>query len=245
MKKSQYYELDILRLLGALWHRLWAVILSGLIFAGAGFGLSSYVITPKYEAEALMYVNNISSSLGSTSFSISSSELTAAQSLADTYIIILKTRSTLNEVIEAEDLDYTYEELYDMVSSETVNNTEVFSIRVTSREPQEAKRIANAIARILPEKISDVVDGSSVRIVDYAVSPEESVFPDVIKFTALGFIAGALLACVIIVIHEMLDTLIHDEEFLIETYHFPVLAVLPDHSKPNQMPKYHKKSERE
>lgn len=240
MKKSQYYELDILRLLGALWHRLWAIILSGLIFAGAGFAVSSYAIAPKYEAEALMYVNNSSSSLGSSSFSISSSELTAAQSLADTYIIILKTRSTLNKVITEEKLDYTYDELYEMVSSEAVNGTEVFSIRVTSEDPQEARRIANAIARILPEKISDVVDGSSVRVVDYAVAPEESVSPDIVKFTAVGFLAGALFACVIIVIRAMLDTLIHDEEYLIETYHFPVLAVIPDHSKSNQMPKYHK-----
>lgn len=240
MKNSQYYELDILRLLGALWHRLWAIILSGLIFAGAGFGVSAYLLTPKYEAEALMYVNNSSASLGNTSFSISSSELTAAQSLADTYIIILKTRSTLNEVITKENLDYTYDELYEMVSSETVNGTEVFSIRVTSEDPQEARRIANAIARILPEKISDVVDGSSVRVVDYAVSPEESVSPNIIKFTAVGFFAGVLFACAIIVIRSMMDTLIHDEQYLIETYHFPVLAVIPDHTKSNQMSKYHK-----
>ena len=240
MKKSEYYELDLLRLLGALWHRFWAILLSGLLLSGAGFAISSYVLLPKYEAEALMYVNNTSSSLGSTSFSISSSELTAAQSLADTYIIILKTRATLNEVIEKENLDYTYEELSEKVSSETVNSTEVFSIRVTSNDPQEAMQIANAIAKILPQKISNVVDGSSVRVVDYAALPEEAVSPNVIKYTALGFLVGAILACGIIVIFALMDTLIHEEAYLIETYPYPILAVIPDHAKPNQTPTYHR-----
>ena len=228
MRNSQYYELDILHLLGQLWRRLWLIVIAGLLFGGGGFAFSTFVVTPKYEAETLMYVNNTSASLGNTSFSISSSELTAAQSLADTYIIILKARTTLNEVIEKEDLDYTYEELYDMISSDAVNGTEVFSICVTSEDPEEAKNIANAIARILPDKISGIVDGSSVRVVDYAVTPSESV----------GFLGGALLVCIIIVIRTLLDTLIHDEDYIIQTYDFPILAVIPDHTKSSEKYKY-------
>lgn len=169
MRNSQYYELDILHLLGQLWAppMAYSYCRPGFL-AAADLPFQHLWLTPKYEAEALMYVNNTSASLGNTSFSISSSELTAAQSLADTYIIILKARTTLNEVIEKEDLDYTYEELYDMISSDAVNGTEVFSICVTSEDPEEAKNIANAIARILPDKISGIVDGSSVRVVDYA-----------------------------------------------------------------------------
>lgn len=238
MRNSQYYELDILHLLGQLWRRLWLIVIAGLLFGGGGFAFSTFVVTPKYEAEALMYVNNTSASLGNTSFSISSSELTAAQSLADTYIIILKARTTLNEVIEKEDLDYTYEELYDMISSDAVNGTEVFSIRVTSEDPEEAKNIANAIARILPDKISGIVDGSSVRVVDYAITPSESVSPSIIKYTAVGFLGGALLVCIIIVIRTLLDTLIHDEDYIIQTYDFPILAVIPDHTKSSEKYKY-------
>ncbi len=239
MKNVQYYELDLLRLIRALWQRAWAIFLLGLLFAGAAFGACTYLITPQYESDALMYVNNSSASLGNTSFSISSSELTAAQSLADTYIIILKTRATLEEVIEKENLDYTYEELYDMISSEAVNNTEIFRIRVTSSDPQEAERIANAITAILPGKISDVVDGSSVRVVDYAVTPEKRSSPNTLTFLAGGFLCGAMIASAIIVIRTLMDTLIHDEEYLMETYPFPVLAVIPDHMKSSHAPKYH------
>lgn len=239
MKNPQYYELDLLKLLRALWRRMWAILLTAVLLAGAAYGVSAYVMTPMYEAEALMYVNNVSSP-GSSSFSISSSELTAAQSLADTYIIILKARTTLTEVIQREELDYTYEELRDMVSSDTVNNTEVFNVRVTCEDPQEASRIANGIARVLPGKISDIVDGSSVRIVDYAVAPTEPVSPSILKFTIIGFLAGALLACIMIVIRTLLDTLIHDEEYLMQTYDLPILAVIPDHFRFGKQQNYYK-----
>ena len=52
-----------------------------------------------YTASALMYVNNNSLSVGSTKVSLSYSDLTAAKSLVDTYVVILNARTTLNEVI--------------------------------------------------------------------------------------------------------------------------------------------------
>lgn len=225
---NDYYEIDLNQILHALWHRLWAIILAAVIAGGALFSYAAFLVTPLYEAETLMYVNNSSFSLGSTSFSISSSELTAAQSLVDTYIVILKTRTTLNQVIQEANLDYSYRELSEMITSAPVNNTEVFSVKVTSDSPQEAEQIANTIAEILPNKIADIVDGSSVRVVDYAIVPAEKASPSITLFTAIGVLIGIVLACMIIIIREMMDTQIHSEDYLIQTYKLPVLAVIPD-----------------
>ncbi|MDD3228840.1 MAG: Wzz/FepE/Etk N-terminal domain-containing protein [Oscillospiraceae bacterium] len=225
---DEILEINLTQIFKALWHRLWAIILAAVIAGGALFSYAAFFVTPLYEAQALLYVNNSSFSLGSTSFSISSSELTAAQSLVDTYIVILKTRTTLNEVIEKAGVDYSYEELSEMIASEPVNNTEVFSIKVTSDSPQEAESIANTIAEILPNKIADIVDGSSVRVVDYAVVPAEKASPNITLFTAIGVLIGIVLACMLIIIREMMDTQIHSEDYLIQTYKLPVLAVIPD-----------------
>lgn len=158
MKNSPYYEIDVARLLRAMLHRMWAILLAGFIFAGAGFAAAAYLITPKYEAEALMYVNNSSSLQGGSSYPISSSELTAAQSLVDTYIAILKTRTTLNDVIKTKQLDLTYEELLEMISSDAVNNTEVFSIRITSDD--EYAQYAPEAFKLLDGRALFVVAGA-------------------------------------------------------------------------------------
>jgi len=230
MKKNsnEFYEIDLIQLLKALWRKAWAILLAAFIGAGAAFSLASFVITPLYEAEALMYVNNSSFSVGNTSFSISNSELSAAQSLVDTYIIILNSRSTLNKVIKEAELEYSYEELKDMLHAEAVNNTEVFSVKVTSADPREAERVANTITQILPKAIADVVDGSDVRIVDHAVVPSVKSSPNITLYSIIGLIIGCVFMCLVITIQEMTDTLIHSEDYLLENYDLPVLAVVPD-----------------
>ena len=68
---EEYLEIDLVRLLAALWRKAWAIILSMAVFGAIGFAYASYFITPLYQSSALMYVNNSSFSLGSTSISMS------------------------------------------------------------------------------------------------------------------------------------------------------------------------------
>ena len=230
-QSKEYYELDLMQLLRTLWRKAWAIVLAAILGGAILFSYATFIVTPKYEAEAMMYVNNSSFSVGSTKFSIDNAELTAAHNLVETYIVILNSRTTLNEVIKAADLDYTYEELKGMLSAGAVNNTEVFSITVTSKNPQESELIANTIVDILPGKIADIVDGSSVRVVDYAVIPSEKVSPNITMFTAIGMLLGICVSCMILIIRLASDTLIHNEDYLMETYELPVLAVIPNLSE--------------
>lgn len=224
-QREEYIEVDLLRLLRALWRKGAAIVLSMLLCGGIGFGLAYRVIPAKYQASALMYVNNSSISVGSTSISLS--DLSASQTLVDTYIAILKTRLTLEEVLERLELDYTYEEFLDMIEAEAVNHTEIFEVTVTSKDPEEAERIANTITAVLPGKIAQIVDGSSVRTVDYAVVPEERHSPSLKICTLVGVLAGVLLSCGVIVVRELLDEQIRREEDLL-SYGLPILAAVPD-----------------
>ncbi|MCD8326350.1 MAG: hypothetical protein LUC90_06610 [Lachnospiraceae bacterium] len=76
-------------------------------------------------------MNNSALSTSGIKSALSSADLTASQGLVDTYIVILKSRTTLEAVIEESGVDYTYSELYDMIDASSVNSTEVFRITVT------------------------------------------------------------------------------------------------------------------
>ena len=176
-----------------------------------------------------MYVNNSDISVGNTSFSISSTEINAAKSLVSTYTVILKSRTVMNEVIKASGVDYSYDKMVSMVEAKAVNDTQVFSITVTSTNPQEAEMLANTIANILPEKISSIVNGSDVKVVDYAVIASHRSSPSYTKNTAIGALAGFVLAAAIIIIGYLRDDLIHSEDYLTSTYpDIPLLTVVPD-----------------
>ena len=221
-------EIDLLRMAQALWKKAVGIVIAGVLAAVVALGYTAFFVTPLYKAEALMYVNSNNISVGSTKVSISQAELSAAQTLVDTYIVILNTRATLSEVTAQTKVNYSYEQLKKMISAQSVNSTEVFSITVTSPDPKEAEVLANAIAQILPQKIASIVEGSSARIVDYAVEPTEKASPSLRCNALLGFALGVILACGVVIIREMLDDVIHDSDYLIQTYDIPVLAVIPD-----------------
>ncbi|WP_318362213.1 Wzz/FepE/Etk N-terminal domain-containing protein [uncultured Agathobaculum sp.] len=227
-RDNEEVEIDLLALARALWRRAWAVILAMLIGGAAMFSYASFLITPLYQAKALMYVNSSSLSVGNTKLSISQAELSAAQSLVDTYIVILNSRTTLNDVIKEAEVPYTYEQLSSMISAQAVNSTEVFEVVVTDANPQEAEKIANAIADVLPNKIAAIVEGSSARIVDYAVVPSQKSSPNITKLTAMGLLAGFVLSAAVIIVLELMDETIHDEDYLAQNFDLPVLAAIPD-----------------
>lgn len=227
-KITEYYTVDLVHIAKSLWRRAWAIVLAGLLAAAGGFALSSFVIAPTYSSSIMLYVNNSAFSLGNTSFSISSSEITAAQSLVKTYGEILNNRTTLERVIEKAKVDYTYKELSKKIKAAPSNDTEIMRVTVTTKDPYEASKIANTIAEVLPVRIAEIIDGASMEVVDSAIPVLEKVAPSVTKFTVLGFVLGVLLTCGLVVVSAINDDTIHDEDYVLTTYEYPILAKVPD-----------------
>ena len=208
-------EIDLLQLAKALWHKAWAIVLVTLITAAMAFAGTKLFITPLYTASAMMYVNNSSISVGSTQVNLS--DLTAAQSLVETYMVILKTRGTLEEVIKEANLPYDYEQLSGMIEAGAVN----------------------PIAELLPNRIADIVEGSSVRIVDYAVVPSKKTSPSLSKNTMLGAVLGFVLSCGVFTVLYLLDDVVHNEDYVRVTFDLPLLAVVPDLTEKNSKSNYY------
>ena len=173
MLKNDEIEIDLGRLFRAVMDRAWLVAVIAVLCAALTFAGTFFLITPKYESSAMFYVNNSNFSLGDASVSISSGDLTTSRNLVDSYIVILNTRETLVDVIDYAGASRTYKQLKEMISSGAVNETEIFRVTVTSEDPQEAERLANAIAYILPKRIGTIIDGTSAKVVDSAIVPSK------------------------------------------------------------------------
>lgn len=225
---NEYYTIDLLHIAKTLWRKAWLIVLCGLLCGAIAFSYAFFGIAPKYSSSIMLYVNNSSLSLGNTSFNISASDLSAAQSLVKTYIVMLENRTTLEEVIEKSDVDYNYKELKKKISATAVNETEVLKVTVTTEDPYESEKIANCIAEVLPQRISEIIEGSSMAVVDSAIANPQKVSPSITKYTAVGLFLGVLICVIALVILDLMDDTIHDEDYIINTYNYPILAKVPN-----------------
>lgn len=218
-------NIGLKRILAAVLNKSWVLAIVATLCAVIVFLYTFLLVTPRYEASVKIYVNN--STLDDIT-SIVSGDLTASRNLVDTYIVILETRETLNDVIDYASANLKYEDLLEMISAKAVDNTEIFQVTVNSTNPQEAERLANAVAYILPKRISTIVEGSSAEVVEHAVIPTQPSSPSYVNNTILGFLLGIILSVAIIVVEDITDTTVRAEDDITQVCRYPVLASIPD-----------------
>jgi len=221
--------LDLGEIFDVLLQRIWTIILSALIVGSLTFGYTYFFVTPQYQSSALLYVNNSEFSVGNSAISISSGDLTTSQKLISTYTVILKSRTVLNEVVEKSGVAYSADQLSGMISAGSVQSTAVLQVIVTCPNPADAERIANTIAEVLPERIPEIINGSDVRVVDYAIVPSSRSSPSYTRNTGIGFLVGAVAAIVWVILAYLYDDKIRSEDYLSQVYpDIPLLAVIPN-----------------
>ena len=225
--KSDAIEIDLGRILKAVYRRILVIALTAVFFATLALTYTLYFVTPTYQASAMFYVNN-NTTIGGISTSLSYADITASKSLVETYLVILNTRESIEEFIEYAELDYSYEQVRGMISSGGVNDTEIFRVVVTSTNPEEAEIIAYAITQVLPSRISEIVEGSSAKIVDHAVVPTSRSGPNYTKNTLVGLLIGFLLSVAVVALVECLDNTIKSSEDVENCCTYPILASVPE-----------------
>lgn len=241
-RDNEPVEIDLLRLWNALRRKFWMVIIATVLAGVLAFTYTMFAVTPLYRATALFYVNNSDLSVGDASFSISSGDISTSKSLVASYIVILNTRGTINDVIDYAGSDRSYGEVRGMISAAAVNETEIFAVDVTSTDPAEAESLANAIAHVIPKRIATIIEGSSAKVVDYAVQPSSPCSPSYTKNTMTGLMLGFFISALLIVLVEAFDVTIKEEEDLDRCCKYPVLASIPDMSSDNKKGRYYYRS---
>lgn len=219
--------IELLPLLKALWRSAWLVVVAALVFGSVTYVATKVFVTPTYRTSFTVYVNNRSNSEESTTV-VSSSDLTASQSLVYTYSTIMTSRSVLEAAAAQAGIDSAYETLSEEVSIETVSSTEIMQVYCTMEDPAEALAMAQAIAAVAPDYIAQIVEGSSMQIIDNPVLPTDIYSPSYLKNTLIGMFVGAFLVAAAIVLREFLDDRIKEEGELEKRFGIAIVGVIPN-----------------
>lgn len=222
------FEIDIKRLLLELLYKSWIMILVAAIFAVGAYVYAKTQLTPKYTASVSLYVNNYDSQVNSEIKKVSSSDIYTAQALVQTYLTFLSTDKVLDEVSLKLDDKYTSSQLRNMMSANVMNETEIFQVSITSTDAEEATQIVNIIADMAPAVITNYIEGSSVKVVDYAKVPQTRSFPVYRKYIILGFVAGGGLTAIIVILMFLFNSKISSEDDIKKLFTAPVIGKIPN-----------------
>lgn len=224
-EKKEGVEIDLQKLLGACLNKWWLFVVTAVLAGMLSFWYTTYFVTPMYQADVTVYVNNIRR--GEDITYLSGTNLMAAQQLVATYIQIIGSDAVLAKVAEEAGLDVPPEAIRKIMSARQVGETELFKFHIVHPDPVQAAKIANAIAEVAPRQIESFVAGSSAKIVDYASVPEEPASPSPVRNAVLGAMMGMMAVFAYVLIQFLLDVRIKSEEDLTSLFSFPVLGQIP------------------
>ena len=226
MEDNQDYEtIDLLELLGVVRRHIVALLLTTVLAAAAGFAVSKFLMTPQYQASALMIVNTRQD----TTANVTSDQLNSASKLVSTYSIIVKSDTVLNQVIANLGLNMSYETLANKVGVAAVDDTQVMEITVTDANPDGARQVCEQITQVAPDAILTAVEAGSVKVISAASVDPDPVSPNVMRNTAIAGVLGLVVCLGVLFLQVLLDNKINTEEDVTKQLGLNVIGVIPNY----------------
>lgn len=219
-------KLNLQTLFYVLRRKLVWIIACGILVALIFALYTTFFITPIYSSTAKFYVNN---KADQSSHYISSADVNASQSLAETSIVIIKNNTELlNTVAEGSGVDISGSSLKGMISASVDNGTEVFYIRVSGPSPENCYKLAQSFQKVIPTEIPEkIIEGVTIKAFDAPKAPTYPDSPNRFSNTVIGGAIGVALSFIFFFFREVLDTTIYTEEEIKERFKYPIIGVIP------------------
>ncbi len=219
-------ELDLKEIFTMFWTRMAYIILIVLIFVIIGVCYSYFYVTPAYKSYTTLLLATEATTTGTQT--ITSSDITLNNNLIATYSDLIQSKTVLREVIQNLGLRGISEEnLKNRVSVSQRKSTQVIEIDVVDKDPYQAKIIANELAKVFTAKVAGIYNINNVHVVDQA---EEERIPyniNHIKDIAIFSFIGLIVACIYVLIANMLDTTVKSKEDVEKKVGLTVLVSIP------------------
>lgn len=222
--------IDLMRLLFALKRRIWLILAVGLIFAFGAAAYTRFLVTPVYTSSSTMLVLTKETTLASVA------DLQLGTQLTKDYSVLIQSRPVLDKTIENLGLDMSYQALRGSISITNPEDTRILSISVNHSDPETAKTIADELASVSSAYIGDKMEVTPPKIIEEGEVPTYKTSPSIRKNTVMGFLAGAVLVCAVVVVLELLNDSIYTEEDVEKYLGLSTFAVVPD-KEPNHKKK--------
>ena len=218
---DDYLDIDLVELFYAILSRWTIILLTTVVLATLGYCYGRFVVTPVYSSNSALYVLSKSTSITSMA------DIQVGANLTNDYMVVIKGRPVLEQVIENLGLEMSYDTLKNKVSVTNESNTRILNISVRDHDIKLAKVIADEIANVSSSFISEKMDQDPPTILQYGYTDTERVNRSPNSFALIGAIAGLVISVGIAVLLYLLNDKIMTPEDLEKRTGLNTLATLP------------------
>lgn len=223
--KNEEIEIDLKELFFELINHWKLIILSAVLVGIISFVVSKYMITPQYESTSQLYVLTKSTSITSLA------DIQTGTSLTNDYMVVVKGRTVLEQVIKNLNLEENYAQLLGKITLNNPANSRILEIAVKDPSASRAKKIADEMADVSAAFIAEKMDQDPPNTIQKGYADGKPVSPTVKKNTVIGAAGGMFLAIILVVIAYLLNDTINTADDIEEKLGIHLLGTLPMEDK--------------
>ncbi len=213
-------EITISDLISIVVKKLYLILIVTVLGALLAFTYSKFMVTPVYNTSAYFSISNLDEESSSIS-NPTASNIQASQLLAKAIESALLVDGSDIYTLVADELGGEIKGRVSVSADETF----VLRISVTSVNPDDAREIAFAFRKCIPDYLKNHNLGSAAPL-NTPVEPRVSN-ASTVKNTVLGAFIGAVVAAGIVIVLAMFDNSVKDEEEVTARFGVPVLSEIP------------------
>ncbi len=200
----------------------WKLLMLSTVLAGAAaFAASVSLVVPQYESTAELYVLSKSTSITSLA------DIQMGTNLTNDYMVVVKGRPVLEQVIKNLGLAEDYRGLSEKITLYNPTDSRILEITVRDPKPERARQVADEMAQVASAFISEKMDQDPPTIIQHGYADGEPVSPNILKNTLIGLLAGGVLAVAVVVVSSMLNDTVMDADDVERRLGLNLLGTLP------------------
>ena len=198
----------------------WLIASLTILAALIAFLVSSFVISPTYEASTQVLVAPKQSEN-----TIDLGQVQSSINLVNTYRVIIQSPAILEQV--QQNVVGAPENIADMITVNSEQNSQVINIAVQHTNPVIATDIANEISRVFSKEVPELMSVDNVKVLSDANVPMFPVKPNILLNTAIAAVLGMMIGIAIAFLKVVLDRRIKTEQDVETILELPVLGSIP------------------
>ena len=220
-------EIDLREIFDIFWSKKLWIILAGILGIIAGALYTGFIIVPEYSSSVTMVLTKASDNNNLIEEAITQSDINLNQKLISTYGKIIKSKAIINKVINDLNLDMSYEEVFDKIEVESVTNTDIIQVTVTTRDANTSAMIVNYITDVFQHEIEAIYNIKNTFVIDNGEVDLEPVNVSWVKNIVIFAMVAVILVMMVIFAIYFFDTSIKSKADAEKLLNIPVLAVIP------------------